>query len=155
MIFDIGHALHDMLQNKLTKEFPDFEAEVSVRNDELNIVGHCDGVFRERDWILEIKTAGESVFKNLIRPKKEHVYQVHCYMFALDIPRCQLLYISRASGAMKQFIVEFDNEIFTEVASLIKSVEEYVVRDELPPPQPNKWVCRSCKFYEACQPVFE
>ena len=155
MLFDIGHALHDMVQSKLEKEFDDFVSEVSVKHEALHLVGHCDGVFREKDWVLEIKTVGESVYKNLIRPKKEHVYQVHCYMFALDIPRTQLLYLNRANGNMKQFIVDFDNEVFTEIANLIKSVEVFVEKNETPPPQPNKWVCRSCKFQHVCKPVFD
>ena len=155
MIFDMGHALHDMLQAKLEKEFDDFVSEVSVQHEDLHIVGHCDGVFKDKDWVLEIKTVGESVFKSLVRPKKEHVYQVHCYMFALDIPRCQLLYIARATGQMRTFVVEFDHDVFQEIVNTIKTVEHFVEQGEEPPKEPNKWVCRTCKFQHVCKPFNE
>ena len=155
MLFDMGHALHDMLQEKLEKEFGTFESEVFISNDDLKIVGHCDGVFRDQDWVLEIKTVGESVFKSLVRPKKEHIYQVHCYMFCEDIPRTQLLYVARATGQMRLFKIEFDNDIFQEIVDVIKTVEEFVEAGEAPPKEPNKWVCRTCKFQHVCQPFSE
>ena len=155
MIFDMGHALHDMLQGKLEKEFDSFESEVPVSAPELHIVGHCDGVFRDTDWVLEIKTVGESVFSSLIKPKKEHIYQIHCYMYALDIPRCQLLYVARATGKMRMFKVEFDKQVFDEVLDIINTVEDHIEEGTVPHREVNKWVCRTCKFLHVCEPFKE
>tara|TARA_B100000131_G_scaffold45449_1_gene40638 strand:- start:12025 stop:12747 length:723 start_codon:yes stop_codon:yes gene_type:complete len=155
MLFDMGHALHDMLQTKLEKEFDSFKAEVPVASEELNMFGHCDGVFRDEEWVLEIKTVGESVYRNLTKPKIEHVYQVHCYMYALDIPRCQLLYVNRATGAMRNMKVHFQTSVWEKVCEIMKFVEDHVKEGSEPPRQISKWVCRSCKFLHACEPNFD
>ena len=152
MLFDMGHALHDMIQDKLQKSFPDFTSEVPVSFDDLHISGHCDGVFKDKEWVLEIKTVGESVYRNLIRPKEEHVYQIHAYMFALDIPRCQLLYVNRATGAMRLFRVKFDNSIWENIKDIIRFVEDSVKTGTAPAREVNKWICRTCKFYHVCKP---
>lgn len=154
MIFDMGHALHDMIQGYL-RNHPGFEDEVTCEFPDLHLYGHCDGIFTKEDWVLEIKTVGESVYKTLVQPKIEHIWQIHCYMFCLDIPRTQLLYVNRATGATRLFKVAFSNEIWEEVAAVIGYVESCVESGEPPPQEVNKWACRSCKFYHVCEPKFE
>jgi CRISPR/Cas system-associated exonuclease Cas4 (RecB family) len=151
MLFDMGHALHDMIQEYFSN-IDGFESEVAVEFPDLNIYGHCDGVFRNEDWVLEIKTVGETVYRTLVQPKIEHIWQIHCYMFALDIPRTQLLYVNRATGTKRLFKVEFSNEIWEEITGVIGYVEDHVERDEPPPQEIDKYKCRSCKFYHVCEP---
>ena len=142
---------NDMIQEYLS-QMDGFESEVRVEFPDLHLYGHCDGVFREQDWVLEIKTVGESVYRTLVKPKVEHIWQVHCYMFALDIPRTQLFYVNRASGAMRLFKIEFSNDIWEEVSGAIGYVEAHVEKNEPPPREINSWACRSCKFYHECKP---
>lgn len=155
VIFDLGHALHDMVQAKLEKEFDDFRSEVPVSAPELHIAGHCDGVFSDSEWVFELKTVGESVFSSLVKPKTEHLYQIHCYMYALDIPRCQLLYLARATGKMRNWKVEFDQKIFQDILDIINTIEDHIEEGTAPPKEPNKWVCRTCKFQYVCEPFKE
>ena len=153
MLFDLGHAIHDAIQGRLSAAHDDFEAEVPVEIPPLKLFGHCDGVFKKRDWVLEIKTIGDSSFSSLVRPKKEHVLQVHCYMFALNIPRCQLLYVNRNNGRMRLFRVPFSNKVWEEAAAVIRKVESHVENLDPPPQEPNKWVCTGCKFQYTCNPI--
>jgi CRISPR/Cas system-associated exonuclease Cas4 (RecB family) len=152
-LFSIGHALHDMLQKRLAEMFDDFESEVEVTIPPLNVYGHTDGVLRQREYVVEIKTVGDATYKKLVRPKKDHVIQVHCYMYALNIPRCYMLYINRNTGEMRGFVVRFRHAIWEEALTVIRYVEHYVKAETPPPREINKWTCRSCKFFHVCKPV--
>jgi CRISPR/Cas system-associated exonuclease Cas4 (RecB family) len=152
MIFSMGHALHDMVQAKIEDDFDDFKAEVKSEFPALKLYGHCDGIFAERDWILEIKTCSNDVFRKTVRPKKEHVWQVHCYMFCHDIPRCQLMYVNRANGSTRTFQVEFENDVWDRIVEIIEYVESFVEKGEPPPQEPSWFSCNSCKFNYTCNP---
>lgn len=153
MYFNLGHALHDMIQNKLSEACGDnFQAETTIEFKELNIYGHCDGVFASEDWVLEIKTAGSSTFNSLLRPKSDHVRQTHCYMAALDIPRTQIVYVNRDSGQMKSFKVYFDENIWQEICGVIADVEANVKSGTPPEREVSRYVCRTCKFNHICKP---
>ena len=151
ILFDLGHAVHGYVENLLAK-FPDFESEVPVSFEPLNIHGHCDGVFRNEDWVLEVKSIGDASFSTLVRPKIEHVWQIHCYMFALDIPRCQLLYVNRSNGSMRLFRVYFDNDIWDQITAVIREVEECVSNKTPPAKEINYFHCSICKFRYTCEP---
>lgn len=154
VIFDMGHSLHGMIQDHF-KKYEGFEEEVTCEFPDLHIYGHVDGVFWEEDWVLEIKTVGESVYRTLVQPKIEHVWQIHCYMFCLDIPRTQLFYINRANGSIRLFKVEFSNKIWEEITSVIGYIEDCVEKQEPPPQEISKWKCGGCKFYHECKPEFD
>tara|TARA_Y100000310_G_scaffold315809_2_gene366811 strand:- start:3299 stop:3988 length:690 start_codon:yes stop_codon:yes gene_type:complete len=150
MYMDMGHSLHDLLQGYFS-EIPGFEPEVKIAFPPLNIYGHCDGVFWNHDWLLEIKTIGESGYGTLVKPAIAHIWQIHCYMFALDIPRTQLLYLNRNSGATRLFKIKFSNEIWEEVTKVLGYVEDHVERKE-PPPKEVNYNCKTCKFQHECKP---
>ena len=151
ILFDLGHAVHGYVEKLLT-EFPGFQSEVPVSFEPLHIYGHCDGVFRNEDWVLEIKSIGGASFSTLVRPKIEHIWQVHCYMFALDIPRCQVLYVNRSSGAMRTFKVKFSNDIWDQITAVIREVEGAIERKEPPEKEVNFFHCSICKFRYECNP---
>ena len=153
MIFNMGHALHDMIQEHY-EGLPGFEPEVAVEFPYLNIYGHCDGVFWEQGWVLEIKTVSDAIYGALVRPKVDHIWQVHCYMFALDIPRTQLLYVNRATGKKRLFRVNFSIEIWDEITNVLSHVEDHVRREEPPPQEISSYTCGTCKFYHECKPKF-
>lgn len=149
--FEVGHAVHEWFQRRL-KNDPDFECEVVARVDGLFIEGSCDGVFRHRNWVLEIKTISDGDYKRLVRAKKEHILQVHCYMAAFDIPRAQIMYINKNSGARRVFRIKFSNELWDEVVELITDLEMCVETETPPPQEISKYNCPNCKFVTHCKP---
>ena len=151
MLFDMGHAIHDVIQNRL-KNIPGFEAEVVAYYEPLNLFGHCDGIFRDEDWVLEIKTVGDSVFKNLVKPKPDHIAQAHCYMWALDIPRCQMLYVHRSTGKLRMFPVFFSDSVWERVVRTIKHIDRCVDEGTPPSKEINSYICKTCKFKHECKP---
>lgn len=151
-IYELGHANHAWVQRLFGKEDKAFVAEKKIYDEELLLSGHCDGVFTSRGWILEIKTVSADIYSSLVRPLKEHVWQVHAYMVALRIPRAQILYLSRGSGARRKFTVNFDQKIWDEVLAVISEVNA-AVEAETPPAREVEYMnCRECKFAYTCRP---
>lgn len=153
MLFGIGHALHDYVQGMLG-DGGGFKAEVVARVDELDIYGSCDGMWRAEGWLLEIKTIGDSSFRTLVKPKKPHVYQAHCYMKGLGIHRTQVLYVNRDSGQMRLFRIHFDEEVWSEIEDIISLIEGHIKEGTAPPKEESYFSCRSCKFAHVCKPVY-
>lgn len=150
-LFNLGHALHEMLQAQLAK-WPGFIAEGQADYEPLFISGNFDGVFPEEDWLLEIKTVGHASYTRLTKPPHAHMLQAHCYMMATGVRRIQMLYLDRDVGTRKLYRVLFNEAVWQEVVDIINSVEPFVQRREPPAHEPVPRVCRECKFFNACKP---
>lgn len=150
-LFDIGHALHNHIQAKLLLRNPDAIIEREAVSEALHIAGSCDMHFVRKDWLLEIKTVGSATFKGLVGPTLDAVYQITCYMWMLDVPRAQLLYVNRDNGVRRLFKVRFDMAIFNKITDIIMYVEEFVEARVPPEREPNVgWGCYSCGHREVC-----
>ena len=150
-LFALGHYIHDGIQAALLKIFPDFKSEVRVSLPSLHIEGSADGT--TRDWVIELKTVGDATFKTLVRPKKDHVWQVHSYMSALGLARAQLLYINRNTGDTRNFRIKFQPEIWAKIEALIQTIEDAVAAGEPPIGVDKPYTCRGCKFLRICEPA--
>lgn len=150
-LMEVGTHIHHMVQEWLS-EHEGFEPEIKARFKELHISGSTDGVFRKEDWVLEIKSMGNASFNSLTKPKPEHIWQVHIYMWCFDIPRAQLMYINRDNGKRRLFKVRFTNTIWDQIAEVISYVEECVEKNEPPPHEASKYTCNMCKFKSICKP---
>ena len=124
-IFDNGHSVHRRLQTYLKEAGILVQAEVPVKNDEYEILGHTDGIIEiagERG-ILEIKSMNSSNFYTGYEPKPEHLIQVNVYMFCADIPRACLLYECKDNQELKEFFVKQDPMILDPVLEKIRYVQ--------------------------------
>lgn len=149
-IFDEGHGSHEMIQRRLRGGHAGFQEELRVEIPDLHVAGSMDGLFSVEDWILEIKTMGESTFSSLVQPKEMHVWQVHLYMFGLDIPRTQLLYVNRNNGRRRNFKVLFSVDVWEQVVAFLQDIEGMFQRGEEPPVIQDKYTCGMCKFQYYC-----
>ena len=150
-LFDLGHAIHDKLQSRYSGD-PDFTDEANADFKPLKLYGHTDGVFKAKDWLLEIKSIADASFRTLVKPKIEAVWQIHCYMFAFDIPRAQILYVNRNNGLRRNFKVYFTYDIWQEILDVINHTDECVEAGTIPPRESNQYICRTCKFKHVCRP---
>lgn len=150
-MFAQGHALHDIIQDAFNS-IDDFLVEVPVENEALQIYGHCDGLFYKEQWVLEIKTIGDASYKVLLKPQKAHLLQAHCYMYCLDVPRVQLLYVNRNTLQTRCFRVGFDPDVWSTILEVINYIEDYIAKGEEPPREESKYHCRRCKFVAICNP---
>ena len=155
MLFGAGHACHDFIQGVLSdKGKTEFESEIAVSVKEYDIFGHTDGVYRKRGWVIVIKSISDNGFRVLVKPKTEHILQLHCYMKALGMPRGQILYVNRDNGQYRAFRIKFDGAVWSNIVDIINYVEGHVKNNTIPDREESFFYCRSCKFAHTCKPVY-
>ena len=127
-IFDNGHGVHERLQGYLKKAGVLLQAEVPVKNEEYEIVGHTDGIIEINGvkGLLEIKSINQTGFYGLFEPKPEHVLQLNVYMFCAGIPRGVLLYECKNDQALKEFFLKQDHAVLGPVLAKIKIVQTWI-----------------------------
>lgn len=187
--FKVGHAIHDMIQKdfeKLARRtrgyayraaknrgwIVEFERETKIAGplqvvaQELNINGHCDGIFTFREHPLgppilrvgaEIKTESPAEYEKLKEPKTEHVDQAHIYMAALDLPLMWFFYFSKGTQnntkSEAPYLIPFDPERWAKIEERCQLANGMAKRKELGPRQ-ESIVCQFCGYAWHCQPAF-
>lgn len=148
---EAGSAIHDRVQMLLTKYHDgEFVAETTIEGTDFPLMGYVDG--EAFDWIIEFKSIGNASYATLSKPKDEHTWQVHLYMWFKDIPRAQILYINRDNWAMKNFKVKFDPDVWARIMGVIGFTEERVLSGEAPEKINKKWTCSKCEYQHVCKP---
>lgn len=136
-VFANGHGVHDRLQTWLANAGILLEAEVPVRDEDYEIVGHCDGriVLAGVSAVLEIKSINDAGFKALTYPKSEHVGQVNVYMHCLGLEHGVLLYENKNDQELKEFFVKKDDAVLRPILEKIRFVQNLIKTKTLPPPE--------------------
>ncbi len=153
-IFERGEHLHRNIFNILYRLKIGVTTEVSIPAEEL-VAGRADAILciNNKNYVLDIKSINSMIFRNLIQPKEENVYQLQLYLHYFKIPKGILLYIDKDQQNIKEFLVEYDPKM---VQSLIKNFEELRQKVEanlIPqrlPDYPQDWQCKYCQFQEVC-----
>lgn len=182
MRFNIGHAVHAMLQHelKLMCEWlvgdVQFQDEVRV-NPEIGgpaaqylMRSSCDGIFtfyppREDYTVnvpaylrvgLEIKTASEKEFDKLVKPKDEHREQTCLYMKALNLPLMWTLYYNKSNSnytkSSPPFLFQFDHALWTSKLEPRIQSAHQFAQAKQLPPREEGFYCRWCPFAWTCNP---
>lgn len=149
-IFDTGHVYHDLIQRALSWSFSDFRAEVKVKNQDLRIHGHCDGVLNAEG--LEIKTMGSNGFRKLTKAKTEHIEQATIYGAILNLEAVTYLYVNKNDSDIRSFRVGVDRSVWHKVATRAESIIQVVNRGDLPDPIDKPSTCKTCKYAWTCKP---
>lgn len=179
MRFDIGHAVHAMLQNDFKRmcewmnngaRYVTFEDEIRIRPEyqavaqEWGIESSCDGLFTfwngDEPYLrvgLEIKTKSGPEFEKTTKPDAEHLEQTCLYQAALDVPLMWTLYYNKSnSNYMKPsppYLFQFDKHMWeNKLEPRFHKVHHLVEEKQLPPRQEGNH-CRWCPFAWTCQPV--
>ena len=132
--------------------------EPFIQIPELGIVGHCDGIIDHGDgpWVLDIKTIDPDRFKNLSEVSMSYVYQVHCYMLALDIDRAVILYVDKSANyanPTKEFKIKKNNRIIRDIKKISEYYNESRTNRVLPEIMCKNKTCTSakrCAFRSVC-----
>lgn len=176
--FDVGHAVHDMLQTHFERMARasggrfSFEREVRI-SPKLQpvaamweIVSSCDGVFTFYDesgnpiarCVLEIKTSSPGEFEKLKGPQPDHIEQAHVYMACLDIPYTWFLYTNKGNQNITgsnnpAFLIPFDYAVWAKLEEKFARMLEAAATQTLPD-RLESIVCEFCSYRELCQPGF-
>ena len=122
-LFELGHWVHEKLQGTFKEMGILIADEVRVRHKELQISGSADGIVdipmpdgTKKRGVLEIKTMSlTAFFTEPEKPKREHLWQLNCYMMCLGIDRGVLLYYCKDNSQMRCHYVKADKVIQREI----------------------------------------
>ena len=175
MRFDIGNAVHAMVQNDFHRMCGrlggavTFEEEVRVCPElggaaaQWNMHSSCDGVFtfwhQGEAYLrvgLEIKTKSAPMFDKLVKPDDDHSEQTCLYMKALDLPLMWLFYYNKSNSNWTKpeapYLYQFDQHLWdTKLEPRFAQAHEWAAAAHLPPREEGQQ-CRWCAFAWTCQP---
>ena len=176
-IFDMGHALHDLVQGKLASLGPklheqgihyEYQNEVGYDRTtdklftELQIGGTADAIIRlwndsfEQRGTVEIKSQNDERHNELLKAKgawDKHLLQSHIYAYRFDTPIIWAFYINKnnAEPAVKLHLFEW--EIFDRAIMYFSECADFVERGVLPPREESWFECRECRYRTMCKPA--
>lgn len=154
--FQIGHALHETVQNSLANALGErFQEEVKIDLPEAFVSGSSvDGVIELDNCrvVLEIKSIG-SKFTSLASPLDYHRNQaMGIYATAVDAPFVSTLYVEKAwPHNFKEFVEVYDPKVYERWWRDKGSYVEKAIEEERPPlADADKWECVDCPYGHAC-----
>jgi hypothetical protein len=171
-IFDMGHSVHNMINQYLVDMYgvEDVGIEVKLGLDVLHIRGEADVVFPPgtalvaNGRVIDLKTINDAGFSRLkeptflpngdVEPKsmRTYVWQGHCYMASLDIPLFTLFYINKNNCEIAEFSFPFNLKTWWQIEEKLLRIEESVESGVPPEREINKWKCRGCDYFHLCKP---
>jgi predicted RecB family nuclease len=172
-IFDLGTAIHQMLQEQYSKasllkvdKKGNPMVEVAVAIPEWDLVGHADGIVGKHVYgkyaVLEVKSINSNAFTSLKAPKEEHKMQSAAYVIALakELEGSRLaivVYYSKNDSKIKEFkyvVTDTDIQRVEDRVKLIKDlIRKFVEEGIVPEPyfdNANKIPCCYCRWQSAC-----
>ena len=177
-VFDMGHAVHEIVQTKLKNLHPaldpeglKYEFQEEVRYDpatdkliaDFGIGGTCDGVLRiwheiegsvgwEQRSIVEIKSIKDKNYHLLTGPKEDHLMQAHIYAYRFDCPIMYLWYYNKDTSKRRVYPVVFDKEILMGALERFALQLKHADAGTLPEREESWWMCPRCGYRDVCKP---
>ena len=130
--------------------------ETNVEIEEPAIKFSPDGLLRFKDkiYLLEIKTSEYGSFNELEAPKPHHIDQIKCYATLLNVKDVLVLYQDRQYGGMKCYELHISAGDMQMVWDMFKEVQD-CVKNNIPParlPKGDKWCSPSrCRYFNKCK----
>lgn len=176
--FRVGHVYHAMVQEdwrrlcEKSNGMLTFEREVRIDPElqliakQYDIQSSCDGVINFHDQPggppvmrvgLEIKTESPDQYKDLKKPKDQHLRQTCVYMKCLDVPLLWTMYINKGTQnevpSKPPWIFDFDHKLWNTIESEVKHIVHLATVNEIPDRSEGIW-CEFCGYGAACQPDY-
>lgn len=132
-----------------------FGNETLLFDKRYNIRFMTDGLVKYRDkvFILEIKTEASMKFDKHSGVWEEHFNQASCYSIAFGINDCLFLYENRDTLDKKVYHLHVTKEMRQQVYDFIKSTNGYLESKALPPKTANKNHCKWCEYRKHCRGI--
>ena len=149
-IFDVGHSFHDVAQHALGHKFPEFRAEVPIKNASLRFSGSCDGTLHKEG--AELKTISSKGAEKLRGPKTDHKKQATIYGANLDLDVMHYVYAVKETGELIHYPVPVDRKLWHQIATRAANILNAVDQKLLPPQIDKDYLCKKCPFAWTCKP---
>jgi CRISPR-associated exonuclease Cas4 len=173
-IFALGNSIHEQIahilsesknikthseERSLTLMHPDYEGIIiSGRLD--NFIVLKDG---GKNVIVEVKSAKtlqtydqpNHTWVDMTAPKKEHVMQLNCYLYALPNSVGLVLYVNKTTFETKQFEVQPNKALLVETLERARKLHDHLTTDTFPEAEAKMnedttWNCKYCEFAPLC-----
>ena len=177
-IFDLGHAVHDMLQARLERtlayRFADSDysyslvVEHSINDTDLaqmyEMAGSADGLITltTKDEMLydvecarivyEAKSISKKGWEKLTSPMAKHRMQASIYCEALEATHILFEYFCKDNAASKWFLIEKDKTAIDTALVAINKVRNATANLTLVDRDGSHYECSECQYLEICKP---
>lgn len=163
MYTGVGRAAHEVIQATLVREGRLSQCEAEVRDDDIGLVGHIDGVL-DGSRVLEIKTAGHSKVLAM-RRKSDEERQIACikdapwagyrdqcltYAALLGLDEAEILLVSRDNPATcVSWVLTGAKAHYSTLKRRIRDAKHLVSLRVLPAPDVGP-ACTYCPRRDVC-----
>lgn len=149
-IFDVGHAVHEVLQEAMTSV--GVPIEVLAEDVEAKIHGRTDGA--GENFIVEIKSAAHSSFKSYEKkgPSEAHIMQTAVYSTLLEKEEVRFQYFNKNDGQIMECVVPHNLAEYAFLKGRAQTILAHVDANT-PPPQLEKYGkdCKDCPYEHICR----
>ncbi len=154
-IFEHGENIHRSIFNILYRLRLGVVTEISIPSQEI-ISGRADAILciGNENYVLDIKSMNSMIFKNLAQPKEENIFQIQLYLHFFNIKKGILLYIDKDQQNMKEFFVDYDEQLVKSLLDKFYALKEQVETGVVPvrlADYPQNWQCSYCQFKDVCK----
>ena len=154
-IFERGENIHRSIFNILYRLRLGVVTEVSIPSQEI-ISGRADAILcvGNQNYVLDIKSINSMIFRKMAEPKEENVFQIQLYLHFFNIKKGILLYIDKDQQEMKEFFVDYDEELCKSLLDKFYILKDQVEKNILPSRMegyPRNWQCNYCQFKDFCK----
>jgi CRISPR/Cas system-associated exonuclease Cas4 (RecB family) len=154
-IFEHGENIHRSIFNVLYRLRIGVVTEIPIPAQEI-ISGRADAslCIGNENYVLDIKSMNSMIFRKLLAPKEENVYQIQLYLHYFNIKKGILLYIDKDQQEMKEFFVDYDKALCKSLLDKFYTLKGQVEKNTLPSRLedfPRNWQCNYCQFKDVCK----
>ena len=154
-IFEHGESIHRNIFNILYRLRIGCTTEIPIPSQEI-VSGRADAILcmNNENYVLDIKSINSMLFRKLDQPKEENVYQVQLYMHFFGIKKGILLYVDKDQQNLKEFFLEYDEQLCKGLMDKFYALKEKVEANTLPArleEYPKNWQCTYCQFKDICK----
>ena len=154
-IFENGEHIHRNIFNILYRLRIGVTTEIPIPPQEI-ISGRADAILciNNENYVLDIKSMNSMIFRKLMEPKEENVYQIQFYLHYFNIKKGILLYIDKDQQEIKEFVVEYDETLVKSLLDKFYALKADVEANKIPARMaeyPRNWQCNYCQFKDVCK----
>lgn len=154
-IFEHGENIHRSIFNILYRLRIGCVTEIPIPSQEI-ISGRADAILciGNENYVLDIKSMNSMIFRNLMSPKEENIYQIQLYLHFFNIKKGILLYIDKDQQNMKEFFVDYDEALVKSLLDKFYALKGQVETGVVPArlaDYPRNWQCSYCQFKDVCK----
>lgn len=154
-IFEHGENIHRNIFNILYRLRLGVTTEIPIPSQEI-ISGRADAILcvNNENYVLDIKSMNSMIFRNLVQPKEENIYQIQLYLHYFNIKKGILLYIDKDQQDIKEFFVEYDEALAKSLLDKFYGLKDLIEQNKIPErlqDYPRNWQCNYCQFKDICR----